>query len=140
MSTMKQSGIAKDTTPTRKRILFLDDAKHRRDKMAQMVAPHHYLKTVRTAKGAIAYLELAEYPDGWDLVSLDHDLGEKVFVPSDEKSGMEVAKYIAKEKPPIGLVVVHSWNLNAAKRMEAVLKDAGYNVERAMFGMFEYNL
>ena len=53
----------------------------------------------------------------FDIVFLDHDLGGKTFVPSDEKSGRHVSRAMAEdERHKNTRVVVHSWNEEAAKR------------------------
>jgi len=72
----------------------------------------------------------------FDIIFLDHDLGGKVFVPQTDKeaSGYPVAQAIPgsinKETP----VVVHSWNIPAAKSMVEAI---GETAQGAAFGMFD---
>jgi CheY-like chemotaxis protein len=59
----------------------------------------------------------------WDWLFLDHDLGGKVFQPSDEKSGYAVALWLEQnpEYKPKN-VIIHSLNDVAAPRMHAAIK------------------
>lgn len=69
-----------------------------------------------TAEEAIAILK-KESP--FDIVYLDHDLGNTVYAPSDEKSGFFVAQFIT-EMPSDKLpkrVIVHSHNPIGARNM-----------------------
>lgn len=70
---------------------------------------------------------------------LDHDLGGKVFVDSNrEDCGMEVVRWIMRNRPFIGRVIVHSWNEPAARRMVADLRRRDYAVSYAPFGASEW--
>ena len=115
------------------RVLFLDDD----------VGRHHQIDTwsantdaeihhVYDAHGAIAAVRAG----GWDLVSLDHDLGGQQMVESGDGTGFEVA--VAMSRLPRNLhparVVCHSWNPVGAERMRAVLADSGFNVVVARHG------
>ena len=105
------------------KILFLDD-----DRGRIALAREAYngfgiqLSIAETAEQAIRMLK--KYSP-YDLVSLDHDLGGEAFVPSDERSGHAVAKFIAtmsKDKMP-KQVVIHSYNPAGAQNMLAELID-----------------
>ena len=63
----------------------------------------------------------------WDVVCLDHDLGGKTFVDSDENSGFEVAKVIGND-PSYNdqTVFVHSWNPDGARNMCNALMNYAY--------------
>jgi DNA-binding response OmpR family regulator len=102
------------------RILFLDDDLNR-TKQFEAETSGHVVYTCETADEAIQLLKAHSF----ELASLDHDLAGEVFVPSDEKSGYEVAKYISKECSHIG-VIVHSFNPDGAKNMLRVLPNAVY--------------
>ena len=99
------------------KVLFLDDDSIRL-KIARKYFIGHELYLAETAAQAINLLN-TESP--FDLVHLDHDLGGNVFVPSDEKSGYEVAKYIYLMTNKPKKVVVHSFNLVGAEKMMNVL-------------------
>jgi hypothetical protein len=80
-----------------------------------------------------------------DAVFLDHDLGGRAYVPSDNpNTGYQAAKFIAESMAgPQGrrpdLVLIHSYNADGAKRMMHALQpvsDAGSRVVAAPFGTF----
>ena len=111
--------------------LFLDDSEERQE-IAQKYFGKYWgdVTWAWTTKQAIQALKQSSY----DLVFLDHDLGGEVFVDSKrEDSGMEVVRWIVQNKPQIDTIVIHSWNLPAAKNMELYLRDAGYAVSRTPF-------
>ena len=102
------------------KVLFLDDDPNRM-KYARLYFSKDELSEAETAEQAIKMLE--KYSP-YDLVLLDHDLGGKVYCPSDEVSGYAVAKHISempKEKLPLR-VVIHSFNPAGAENMIRVLR------------------
>lgn len=101
------------------KILFLDDDPSRR-RYARDYFLGHELSEAETAEQAIGLLK--KYSP-YDLVMLDHDLGGKTFVPSDEVSGYHVAEYIAGMLADVcpKSVIVHSYNFAGADRMMRVL-------------------
>jgi len=113
------------------KILFLDDSEERHD--AAKKWHDVYWEDVTwcwTAKEAIDALKNKEF----DIVFLDHDLGGEHFVNSErEDCGMEVVRWIMQNEPVIELIVVHSWNIPAAKRMTENLLDSGYSVSVSPF-------
>lgn len=71
----------------------------------------------RTAKEAIEFLKETAH---FDVIFLDHDLGDRVFVSSDdENTGSEVVRYLISnsEKYKNTIFIVHSFNQPAAKNM-----------------------
>jgi CheY-like chemotaxis protein len=74
---------------------------------------------VDEAQEAIKLLESASY----DLILLDHDLGNTEMAPSDEFSGFAVAEYIAQNNLNSD-VIIHSCNPVGAARMQQVLPSA----------------
>ena len=102
-------------------ILFLDDDENRGEMFCKIVGRLVrvnviWVKTAKEAKDALMERH-------WNLITLDHDLGGKVFVPSGDNTGYEVAKAIS-EIPAYDnqTVFIHSWNPDGAKNMGAVLK------------------
>jgi len=95
--------------------LFLDDDNTRH---AALNEDGHCVWHARTAREAIELLDRIRF----DFASLDHDLGGKTFVNSDEPdTGYRVALHIAgMERPPLR-VRVHSYNPAGAGRMMAAL-------------------
>ncbi len=105
-----------------KKILFLDDMKVRHDSF-RLRFPNENITFVETAKEAIAILEKDLQ---WDVICLDHDLGGRIFVDSeDENTGYQVAKFLSGKKMTCN-IIVHSCNPVGAKRMLDLLPNAYY--------------
>ena len=103
-------------------VLFLDDSEARQKSFRSEVPS---ATIVATAEETIEALS-----EPWDLVFLDHDLGDEVFVDSDrEDCGMEVVRWIVEHKPSISKIFCHSLNRDARIRMGMALDAAGYDVE-----------
>lgn len=102
------------------KVLFLDDDPNRR-RYARGFFAGHELSEAETAEQAINLLK--KYSP-YDLVMLDHDLGGRTFVPSDEVSGFHVAQFIAGMDESLlpKEVLVHSYNFAGADRMVKVLR------------------
>lgn len=113
-----------------RRILFLDDNESRLNQ-AENALGGEELYLVRTAEHAIRLLSsLAP----WDLVMLDHDLGENYMQNSEDvDSGMEVVRYIERTLPEIKEIIIHSWNAPAANEMRSRLARQRYNVDYRPF-------
>ena len=102
-------------------ILVLDDDDLRLQRF-RLYAPK--ATCVKTAKEMIDLLAKTKA----DLLFLDHDLNDETYVNSSrEDCGMEVVRYITKNKPTIGQIIVHTHNPAASPIMVADLKKAGYN-------------
>ena len=71
------------------KVLFLDDMEDRH-RIFKDKSRSHDIYQAYTVEEAI---ELLEMHSPFDIAYLDHDLGG-VYLPSDEKSGYEVAKFI----------------------------------------------
>ena len=113
-------------------ILFLDDDNNR-TRLARQWFMKHNLLTAETAEEA---KEILISNPRFDLAMLDHDLGGKVYCPSDENSGYDVALFISlmnREFMP-KQVIVHSFNPTGARKMVSVLSDADIPVEHIPFG------
>ena len=62
----------------------------------------------------------------WNLICLDHDLGNEIYVNSDEpNTGYQVAKFLATKNPKCP-IVVHSSNYWGAMKMLSCLPHAEY--------------
>jgi CheY-like chemotaxis protein len=122
-----------------KKILILDDDRVRHycfDEKFAIDYPDAKIDHVYTANECI---EALKRTDKYDLVHLDHDLGD--FGPySDEKehTGVDVCRWMAgtdgltEDKRP-DMIIVHSWNATGAKRMIDILRDAGFTVFQKLF-------
>jgi len=80
----------------------------------------------KTADEAMVALQLRSR---WDLLMLDHDLGGRVYVPSDEpNTGYRVAKFIVEHSVAFDRCILHSLNIGASRRMGQLLKECGRRV------------
>jgi len=117
------------------RVLFLDDDEGRHALFKQASIGHDVLH-VRTAVEAIDAMKRERF----DLAALDHDLGGRQFVDSDEEeTGYQVAKAvetIPEDKWPLR-IIVHSYNQEGARRMVARLQPLGIPVQHAPFGTWK---
>ena len=113
-----------------RKILFLDDSEARLNQ-AENYFGEEELYLARTAEIAINRLSMLA---PWDLVMLDHDLGQKYMQESEDPgSGMEVVRYIERSLPEIKKIIIHSWNAPAANSMRFRLVGAGYSVSYQPF-------
>ena len=103
-------------------ILFMDDDTIRCNLFLER---HPEAQIVHTAQECIQQLQ----KQSWDYVCLDHDLGEDT-----NNTGSFVAEWIAMNKPRIGKVIIHSWNIVAADRMSWTINTAGYQCVMRSFG------
>lgn len=102
--------------------LFLDDDEYRHKSILKdweddlSIEVYH----VRTAKEAIEKLQTKHF----DFVSLDHDLGGRTFVSSEEEeTGYAVAAFIARMTDPPKVIRIHSYNPAGARNMLGVLAE-----------------
>lgn len=122
------------------RILILDDLEIRHSKLASTFFDYDRCH-VYTAEGAMEAL----MEGGWDVVFLDHDLGDNpAIAPSMDFSygyggtpraldGSDVAAFIVRNVPEDkwpGQVILHSVNTVGAQRMFDILSDAGVIVAK----------
>ena len=103
------------------RILFLDDDMIRTKQFVGNNVSHDVV-AVETAQEAIDQLA---NPQSFDIIHLDHDLGELPFVtPKDKNTGMEVARWLC-ENPQVlestQSIVIHSLNPAGRANMYAEL-------------------
>ena len=102
------------------RILILDDDSGRH-KVFNRKLIGHAVDNVFEAHEAIDLLK----GDKYDIVFLDHDLGNKSMVASGPGTGYEVAQWLRDnpDKQP-NQVVIHSFNPVGAKNIKAILQMA----------------
>lgn len=111
------------------KVLFLDDNPVRK-RMFKSSVP--FATCCALSSTCITLLE----SEDWDYLFLDHDLGGQTFVDSSrEDTGMEVVRWLAQREPrkPLKRIIVHSFNVPAANRMVATLKNLGYDVRYVKF-------
>lgn len=81
------------------------------------------LTLATTAAAGVKYVNDEEF----DVIFLDHDLGGRVFVDSeDDNTGCAVAKHIKASINAKTPVLIHSWNPAGARNIQTVLKHAVY--------------
>ena len=124
-----------DTTE-KKRVLFLDDDKGRVDSFKENHLDRKDLKIVWAETANEAILEFGEHH--WDIVCLDHDLGEFGNCSGMHPgTGMDVVDWMIDNMrgdiPKPELVVVHSWNPVRATEMVERLKEFDFNVVKVPF-------
>ncbi len=120
------------------KILFLDDNKNRTETFLRNVAINSNEDRVyatKTAEGCISMLQ----SENWDMLFLDHDLGDEVFVDSNRKDcGMEVVRWLEKNKKEFCRIFVHTANDPARKRMIEKLTYSGYRVVDSNFLLIDW--
>jgi len=105
------------------KVLILEDSDSRRRVFRENLSEDcslHFFDTVRDAKRAI------ETQGPFDLIYLDHDLDQRIFVDSEEENtGYQLAKYIAEKK--LGArIILHTMNPYGAARMKELLPQASH--------------
>jgi CheY-like chemotaxis protein len=71
----------------------------------------------------------------YDLIMLDHDLGNRVYVdPEEENTGSEFCRWIITKKPELPQIIIHSHNHGASEIMSGYLTKNGYKAIRIPFG------
>ena len=79
----------------------------------------------------------------FDVLFLDHDLGNKAYVPvTEHNTGSTIANMLRTSANKATPVVVHSWNCPAAKFMLELLRSHqhGAEVHHVLFGQFTKNI
>lgn len=116
-------------------IFILEDNKERIKKFKNKLNRKGvYLCIVETVEDAKRELP----KENWDYVFLDHDLGGEIWCPSDEKSGYEVAKFIAENKISCWEIFIHSMNFHGAENMLHFLANHGYDVKHTPFSSIKF--
>ena len=119
------------------KILILEDDLIRM-KVFNRMFHKHMITHACNSDEAIKHLDKEKF----DYIFLDHDLGGRIFVNSNEyDTGYRVAKYIPQSINKDTDVVIHSWNPAGAKNMKNILKDREKgSVECLLFGTFNENI
>lgn len=108
----------------KQRMLFLDDEDWRHRLADERYGQRFDVFHCRT----VAQVRASLHHDKFDVVSLDHDLAERL-------TGMHAVEALC-EMPQFkrpDTVVVHSWNVSAADMMVFKLERNGFRVVRKMF-------
>jgi len=101
------------------KIFILEDDEERvlrLEKWVREQSDDYSITHAESAEKALSYL--ADKSDYYDLLLLDHHLGQTSWVGiHEENTGSTVAKYIEKYKPNYGMAIVHSLNKIGADNM-----------------------
>jgi len=103
------------------RVLFLDDDPNRWKSFSREVIGKAEPVWVETAKDAIDQLKTN---GPFNIIFLDHDLGGKIYAPSGEGTGWEVAKWIVDNIEDPCRVIVHSMNPVGARNIKDLIPEA----------------
>lgn len=99
------------------KILILDDDDFRHQVFAENLTGH---SVTHTRNSAEFFNALGK--EQFDIVFLDHDLGDIVFDPyKREITGTHVAQGMVDKLDKIPKCVIHSWNPSGAQRMRSIL-------------------
>jgi hypothetical protein len=114
-----------------RRLLFLDDDRQRAENFLKENPEAVWVTTVAEC--------IARLDQPWDEIHLDHDLGGKTFVDSnDQECGMEVIRWLCKE-PRTHLkdsrFFVHTHHAAAGLLMVLQMRGYGYKAEFRPFGL-----
>jgi len=118
------------------RLLFLDDSEERQLYAFRHLREDFRLDCVWDADECIE--KLLDRPYIFDMATLDHDLGGRQYVPTeDTNTGSEVARAfkdgrIPKEKWP-KKILIHSWNTVGAEYMRLIFVELGIPVQYKPF-------
>ena len=103
--------------PAYMKILVLEDNLERQEQFKKNLAGHN-VEITDSSKTTIEKLVSGKY----EILFLDHDLGNQVFVESGENTGYEVAKFLeANNQFMPSNVIVHSLNTNGVQNILGAL-------------------
>lgn len=104
------------------KILILEDSGPRIKLFKQHYGKDHdlyFFDKVIDAKDAL------ELMGPFDILFLDHDLDDRVYVPSEEpNTGYQLAKWVAERNIKFNEIILHSLNPAGVQNMKAVLPHA----------------
>jgi CheY-like chemotaxis protein len=77
----------------------------------------------------------------FDILFLDHDLDQKIFVcPNESNTGYQLARLLVENKISFVSIIIHSMNIFGSCRMFDVLKKISENVYRMPFPILRYKV
>ena len=104
------------------KIFILDDSLERINTLRSLL-DQRYANAEITVAGTAKYAKsVFDLNRDFDLVFLDHDLGGRIYVNSEEEeTGYQVAKHMLKRKVNSGQVIVHTMNIVGAQNICSLL-------------------
>lgn len=104
------------------KVLILEDSIARIETFKKKLSHDYDLYFFDEVSDAIEAINLI---GPFDIIFIDHDLGNRIYVPSEEpNTGYQLAKYISENKIKYNQVIVHSMNAVGSARIKDVLPDA----------------
>ena len=104
------------------KVLILEDSGARIKSFQKHLGKDHDLYFFDNVQEAMAALELM---GPFDVLFLDHDLDDRVFVDSNEQNtGYQLAKWISEQDMKFNEIIIHSHNPAGAQNMKAALPEA----------------
>ena len=104
------------------KVLILEDSGARIKLFQKHLGKDHDLYFFDNVQEAKAALELM---GPFDVLFLDHDLDDRVFVDSNEpNTGYQLAKWVAEKDIKFDEIILHSLNPAGVQNMKAVLPEA----------------
>jgi CheY-like chemotaxis protein len=127
----------KEDSETALRVLIVEDDEMRCTWFRERL-PGRRLDVTCDVRTAICWLGERNY----EAVMLDHDLAEEHYfsdIRDDERTGYAVARWLADNPTSQrdALIIIHSLNYEGARRMLAVLRDAGRDAEHVPFHLLQ---
>jgi CheY-like chemotaxis protein len=114
------------------RIFILEDEKNRIDWFKENLKNLFFDLTIATSYDE--GIKLFSLKEKYDLILLDHDLGGRMYVDSnDENTGFNFCNYLI-EKNVAAPVIIHSMNTVGALKMEELLSSNDFIVSKLPFG------
>jgi CheY-like chemotaxis protein len=130
----------KEENETARRVLIVEDDEMRCTWFRERLRGRR-LDVTCDVRTAISWLGERNY----EAVMLDHDLAEEHYFSDsrdDERTGYAVARWLADNPTSQrdALIIIHSLNYEGARRMLAVLRDAGRDAEHVPFHLLQSGL
>lgn len=120
-----------------KKILILEDNEERIKFFKKKLDKYHQTVYFDNVGKAIEYINNNEV----DILFLDHDLDQRIFVSSDEENtGFQFAKYIKKSGKTFDQIIIHSMNCMGSKKMEEELSCSTKDLQRTPFYLLRMRL
>lgn len=105
------------------KIFILDDSHIRQNNFTRLLHKKFDNPEIFRAYSREEAIDIIEEQQRFDIIFLDHDLGEEVYVDSSEyNTGFWVAKYIADNKVGYEQIILHTLNFSGAVLMLNLLK------------------